>query len=89
MTSKTPEGRSATFWGSGFRLFSFFVFLLLFLYSGDQNLFGVPQLLHDFLVTFLVVFFFEPSGGEGGRGGGDSPWRPLVFLSDFDLFLIF
>ena len=56
-TCKTPECRSGTFRVQGFRVcFSlFFSFFLLFLYSGAQNLFFFPQLLHDFLVRRAVA----------------------------------
>ena len=50
-TSKTPEGRSATFGvqGSGVVLcFSYFLLFLL-LYSGAQHLIVLAQVLHEFL----------------------------------------
>ena len=69
-TSKTPEGRSATFRVQGLGLVSLF-FLFFFLYSGAPNLIFLASIAAGFLATFLIkTQFVEPSrgGGEGEEG---------------------
>ena len=69
-TSKTPEGRSATFrvQGLGF----FFLFFKVFW----------PQLLHDFLQHFLKIY--EPS--REGVGRRYPPPEASFSFSFFDVF---